>query len=142
MSFTPIKKKVIVYVVKDGKLLVFRHTDFSYEEVGIQVPAGTIKDNENPEIAALRELQEETGYSGFRIVRSLGTSTYDMTPEKSEIHERYFFLAEPTHEIPDRWKSQEDHDGLQEPTHLECFWIPIEHGHILQAGQGSMLSKI
>lgn len=142
MSFTPFKKKVIVYVVKDGKLLVFRHTDFSYEEVGIQVPAGTIKDNENPEIAALRELQEETGYSGFRIVRSLGTSTYDMTPEKPEIHERYFFLAEPTQEIPDRWKSQEDHDGLQEPTRLECFWIPIEHGHILQAGQGSMLSKI
>ena len=36
------KKKVIVYVVKDEKLLVFRHVDFSYEEVGVQVPGGTI----------------------------------------------------------------------------------------------------
>lgn len=137
-----IKQKVIVYAVNDGKLLVFRHTDFSYEEVGIQVPAGTIKEGEDPEAAALRELQEETGYSTFRIIRSLGTATYDMTPEKPEMHERHFFLAEPIEELPERWNSQEDHDGTQEPTHFECFWIPLEHGHILQAGQGAMLGEI
>ncbi len=136
------KQKVIVYAVKDGKLLVFRHADFSYEEVGIQVPAGTIKENEKPETAALRELQEETGYSTFRIIRSLGTATYDMSPEKAEIHERHFFLAEPTEELPERWNSQEDHDGTQEPTHFECFWIQFERGHILQAGQGALLSAI
>lgn len=136
------KQKVIVYAVNDGKLLVFRHTDFSYEEVGIQVPAGTIKEGEDPEAAALRELQEETGYSTFRVIRSLGTTTYDMAPEKSEVHERHFFLAEPTAELPVRWNSQENHDGTQVPTHFECFWIPLEHGHILQAGQGALLSKI
>lgn len=136
------KQKVIIYAVKDGKLLAFRHTNFSYEEVGIQVPAGTIKEGENPETAALRELQEETGYSTFRIIRSLGTTTYDMSPEKPEVHERHFFLAEPTGELPERWSSQEDHDGVQEPTHFECFWIPLERGHILQAGQGALLSVI
>lgn len=136
------KQKVIVYAVKDGRLLVFRHADYSYEEVGIQVPAGTIKENESPEIAALRELQEETGYSTFRIIRSLGTTTYDMSPEKSEIHERHFFLAEPIEALPERWNSQEDHDGTQEPTHFECFWIPLERGHILQAGQSALLSAI
>lgn len=137
-----LKKKVIVYAVKDGKLLVFRHTDFSYEEVGIQVPAGTIKDDEEPETAALRELQEETGYSAFRIIRPLGIAIYDMAPEKPEIHERHFFLAEPTEDLPERWNSQEDHDGTQEPTRFECFWIPLERGHILQAGQAAMLAKI
>lgn len=136
------KQKVIVYAVSDGKLLVFRHTDFSYEEVGIQVPAGTIKEGEDPETAALRELQEETGYATFRVIHSLGTATYYMSPEKPEIHERHFFLAEPTEELPERWNSQEEHDGVQEPTHFECFWIPLEHGHILQAGQGALLSKI
>ncbi|MFG2004819.1 NUDIX domain-containing protein [Spirillospora sp. NPDC048911] len=34
---------------------VFRHTDHSYEEVGIQVPAGSIQPEETPEDAALRE---------------------------------------------------------------------------------------
>ena len=35
-----VKDKVLCYVVRDGRLLVFRHTDYSSEEVGIQVPAG------------------------------------------------------------------------------------------------------
>ena len=30
--------KVLCYVIRDGQLLVLRHTDYSYEEVGIQVP--------------------------------------------------------------------------------------------------------
>jgi 8-oxo-dGTP pyrophosphatase MutT (NUDIX family) len=51
------KDKVLVYVVRDGKLLVFRHTDYSYEEVGIQVPAGSIRPGESPQDAALREAQ-------------------------------------------------------------------------------------
>ena len=136
------KKKAIVYVVKDGKLLVFRHVDFSYEEVGIQVPAGTIDEGEEPEAAALRELQEETGYMDFRIISFLGNTTYDMHPQKQEIHERFFFLAEPTVDLPQRWKSQEDHNGTRPPTHFECFWIPLERGHILQAGQGALLSEI
>lgn len=36
-----VKEKVLCYVVRDGRLLVFRHLNYSYEEVGIQVPAGT-----------------------------------------------------------------------------------------------------
>jgi 8-oxo-dGTP pyrophosphatase MutT (NUDIX family) len=67
-----IKEKVLVYVVRDGRLLVFRHTDYSYEEVGIQVPASSIRPGETPEAAALREAREETGLDGFKIVRKLG----------------------------------------------------------------------
>ena len=139
-----IKKKVVIYVIKNNKLLVFRHTDFSYEEVGVQVPAGSIKEAENPETAALRELKEETGYDCFQIVGSapLGIDRYDITPYRQEIQERYFFLATPTKNLPERWLSEEKHDGKQEPTRFECFWIPISRGHILQAGQGSMLNKI
>ncbi|GAA4704318.1 NUDIX domain-containing protein [Streptomyces youssoufiensis] len=60
------KDKVLCYAVRDGKLLVFRHTDYSYEEVGIQVPAGSIRPGETPEAAALREAGEETGLSARR----------------------------------------------------------------------------
>lgn len=137
-----IKKKVIVYVVKDEKLLVFRHTDFSYEEVGIQVPAGTVKEGENLEAAALREVQEETGYTTFKITSYLGTENFDMYPTKDEVQERHFFRAEPTKELPERWVSKEEHDGKQPPTNFECFWVPLKSGHILQAGQSALLSKL
>lgn len=130
-----LKKKVIVYVISDYKLLVFRHVDFSYEEVGIQVPAGTIEPNESPEAAAIRELQEETGYSCFKILTKLGIQEYDMTPYRREIQERHFFLAEPTESLPERWVSNEG------SINFECFWIPLESSHVLQSGQGSMIWK-
>lgn len=55
------KDKVLCYVVRDGMLLVFRHTDYSYEEVGIQVPAGSVRAGETPDAAALREARDEDG---------------------------------------------------------------------------------
>ncbi|MDG4793473.1 NUDIX domain-containing protein [Micromonospora sp. WMMD1082] len=74
------RDKVVCHVVRDGKLLVFRHTDYSYEEVGIQVPAGSIREDETPEAAALREAREETDLTSFAIVRKLGETQYDMSP--------------------------------------------------------------
>lgn len=136
------KQKVVVYVVHDQKLLVFRHSDFSYEEVGIQVPAGTVNAEETTQQAALRELQEETGYTDFEIVRFLGKAEYDMRPYREEIQERYFFLAKSLIALPERWASEESHDAKAKPTRFECFWIPLENGHILQSGQGALLGKI
>ncbi|MET9956411.1 NUDIX domain-containing protein [Streptomyces sp. NPDC006339] len=137
-----IKAKALCYIVRDGKLLVHRHVDFSWEEVGVQVPAGSIRDGETPEAAALREAREETGLQNFEIVRKLGVTEYDMGPYRAEIQERHVFhlkLAEPS---PERWPSQEDHDGEQEPTRFECFWIPLETAHVLQSGQGSLLGRL
>ncbi|MEU3553328.1 hypothetical protein [Streptomyces fragilis] len=38
--------------------------------------------------------------------------------------------------------AQEDHDGEQEPTRFECFWIPLEAAHIPQSGQGALLGRL
>lgn len=137
-----IKDKVLCYVVRDGRLLVFRHTDYSYEEVGIQVPAGSIQPGETPEEAALREASEETGLTGFEIVRKLGVAEYDISPYRYEIQNRHFFHLELAEDTPERWTSQEDHDGEQEPTHFECFWVPLEAAHVLQSGQGALLGQL
>ena len=137
-----IKKKIVIYVVKNGKLLVFRHIDFSYEQVGIQVPSGSVKENEKLQEAALRELTEETGFSDFKIINYLGSANYDQSPSRNEIHERHFYQAEPTKKLPERWNSEEKHDGIKKPTRFECFWISVKSGHILESGQGEMLYKI
>lgn len=136
------REKVLAYIVRNGRLLVFRHTDFTYEEVGIQVPAGSIQPDETPEAAALREAREETGLTSFKIVRKLGETEYDISPYRFEIQRRHVFQLELTEPAPERWMSQEDHDGEREPTHFECFWIPLEAAHVLQSGQGALLGSL
>ncbi|MFB8167246.1 NUDIX domain-containing protein [Kitasatospora purpeofusca] len=137
-----VREKVLAYIVRDGRLLVFRHTDHGYEEVGIQVPAGSIRPDETPEDAALREAREETGLSAFTVVRKLGETEYDLTPYRYEVQRRHVFhlaLAEPT---PERWAGEESHDGTRPPTPFECFWLPLETAHILQSGQGALLGRL
>ncbi|WP_433661124.1 NUDIX hydrolase [Nocardia sp. CA-128927] len=137
-----VRDKVLCYIVRDGKLLVFRHSDYSWEEVGVQVPAGSIRAGEAPEDAALREAREETGLSNFSIRRKLGEAEYDISPYRFEIQNRYFFELELHEQAPERWMSQEDHDGQGEPTKFECFWIPLEAAHVLQSGQGALLGRL
>jgi 8-oxo-dGTP pyrophosphatase MutT (NUDIX family) len=142
MTDKVIRDKVLCYVVRDGWLLVFRHTDYSCEEVGIQVPAGSIRPEETPEDAALREAREETGFTKFRIVRKLGEVIYDISPYRFEIQRRRVFQLELTEPTPERWASQELHDGERDPTDFECFWIPLEAAHVLQSGQGALLGAL
>lgn len=137
-----ITEKVVCYVVRNERLLVFRHRDYSDEEVGIQVPAGTIRSHETPEEAALREAREETGLDGFAIVRKLGVTEYDVTPYRYEIQRRHVFQLELQCGAPERWVSEETHDGAQLPTTFECCWISLSAAHVLQSGQGALLGRL
>ena len=134
--------KVLCYIVHKECLLVFRHRDHSFEQVGIQVPAGTIRPGESPEAAALREAHEETSLTGIAIVRKLGETRYDISPTRFEIQHRHVFLMALKHEPPDRWMSSEDHDGIAPPTTFECFWIPLANAHVLQSGQGALVGTL
>ena len=136
------RDKALCYVVRDGRLLVFRHLDHSPDEVGIQVPAGTVRLGEPAEAAALREAHEETGLEGRRVVRALGTAEYDITPYRFELQRRHFFHLTLDGPVPERWFSTEGHDGVGEPTRFECFWLPLEAGLVLQSGQGALLGRL
>ena len=137
------KQKVVCYVVREGRLLVFRHLDEPWDESGLQVPAGSIEPGETPEAAALREAAEETGLRGLRLVRKIGETRYDMAPYRGEIHHRHVFLLELDEPAPERWISAESDpaDGSG-PKRFECYWIPLARGHTLSAGQGALLGRL
>jgi ADP-ribose pyrophosphatase len=56
----------------EGNVLLVRQYRKSVESNLLEVPAGGINENEAPEAAARRELQEEVGYTARKIVRLAG----------------------------------------------------------------------
>lgn len=71
-NMSRILQKVTAFIVRGpapGQLLLFEHPT-----AGIQVPAGTVREGESCEAAALREAGEETGLAGFSLRRFLGSA--------------------------------------------------------------------
>lgn len=138
-----VKEKVVCYVVRDGRLLVFEHLDMPWQQTGLQVPAGSIRAGESPEDAALREAAEETGLRSLRQVAKVGESWYDMSPYRSEVHHRHVFHLATEGSPPERWVTYErDPDDGSGLIRFECYWIPISQGHSLAAGQGALLGNL
>lgn len=136
-------RKVVGYVVHDGRLLVFAHDGIPLEVAGIQVPAGTIEAAEQAEAAVVREVFEETGLR-VRIVRALGIERYDVWPSKPEMHQRHFFQLAPLDaDVEERWSAGEEQpsDGGA-PQNWTCWWMPLEQAHVLCAGFGAQLGRI
>ena len=58
---------VLVPVTEDGSILFVKQYRLGAEKELLELPAGMINDGEDPDPAAERELQEETGYESLNI---------------------------------------------------------------------------
>jgi len=127
----PVKRKAFAYVthhdpVHGDRLLVFSHPNAP--EAGIQVPAGTMRPDERPEDAVLREAYEETGLADLELVGLLGEQILDMTDlGREEIHHRYFFHLRCPGTPPAIWRHHEPDpdDGSAELPLFELFWVRL-----------------
>ncbi|WP_130865232.1 NUDIX domain-containing protein [Acidipropionibacterium timonense] len=135
--------KVVCYIVRDEHVITFTHDGVPLEEVGVQVPAGTIKPSERPEDAALREAREETGLADLRIVRKLGETDYDISPYRHEIMHRHFFELTTDAPINEPWQAGEpDPDnGAKGPT-WTCRWTALADAHALACGLSVMIGSL
>lgn len=58
----------MVPLTKDGKLILVRQYRYCVDQILLEFPAGNISPNEDPFVAANRELQEEIGYKAETLV--------------------------------------------------------------------------
>lgn len=139
----PRSRKVLAYVVRAGRLLVFRHRD--HPDAGLQVPAGTLEPGEAPDVGALRETEEETGRSGFGLVRKLGVSEYEFRErfegrDRRELHERHVFLLAPPPDLPEQWSYLAE--AGKGDFWFEFFWLPLDAEIRLAGDQHVLLDAI
>lgn len=134
-------QKVVAYVTRGDQLLVLRHRDFP--EIGIEVPAGTVEPGEDLAEAVLREVEEETGLTGVRMIGYLGTADFH-AHMFDEMHERHFFHLESTDEtVADEWLHYEMHPsgGDRTPVAYILSWTPTK-GADLFWEKGALLHKL
>lgn len=62
-------------VLNNGKIVFVRQFRYAVGKFTLEIPAGTLKKNENPLSCAKRELKEETGYIAGRITKMVSFYT-------------------------------------------------------------------
>jgi uncharacterized cupin superfamily protein/8-oxo-dGTP pyrophosphatase MutT (NUDIX family) len=134
------KDKVLAHIYrnKNGlkEVLVFDHPEVP--EVNPQVPAGTLKENEDPIDGVLREILEESGLTFNKVDSFLGKFTY-IDKSKNEIHKRYIYEIH-SEDLPDSWshivKSDDEDDGER----FDYYWLALDEAkRLLVADQGKQL---
>jgi ADP-ribose pyrophosphatase len=63
----------VVPIDKDGNVILVRQYRHAAGRILLEIPAGTLHKDEDPELCAIRELQEETGYKPGKL-RKIGGS--------------------------------------------------------------------
>ena len=105
----------IVMRKREGALEILA---FKHPVAGCQIVKGGIRSGEQPETAALRELQEESGIaSSSTKPRALGTTGGILPGEK------WHFYLVAIHGLPEKWEhaTKDDHGHV-----FSFFWQPVD----------------
>lgn len=105
---------VIVIPELNGKFLMVKQWRHGNNSLSIEFPGGVINRGEKPEIAANREMEEETGYKAGKLTY-LGYANPNPALMKNRVH---FFAAE------ELQGSGRQH--LDEDEYIEYLQVPVE----------------
>ncbi len=80
----------VVALTDDGRVVLIRQYRHGIQRVTLEIPGGMVDAGESPQAAAVRELQEETGYVAGRV-KFLGRVSPNPAIQNNSCHS---FLAE------------------------------------------------
>jgi ADP-ribose pyrophosphatase len=135
-EFTVIKAPDWVNVValtRDGHLVLVRQFRYGIDEFSLEIPGGVMDPGEDPVAAGLRELREETGFSGAPA-KLLGTVHPNPAIQSNRCHFVFVEDAVRAHEL--EWDPDEEIQITTQPVE-EVLALAhsggISHGLVLNA---------
>jgi ADP-ribose pyrophosphatase YjhB (NUDIX family) len=131
-----VRKRVVGYVTRRRDLLVFEHAGV------LQVPAGRIDHDETLEDGLLREVEEETGVTGLRIVGVLADADEVDRLYGVLAHRSWAFHAVVEEASPDAWAHPVTGTGMDAGMVFPCSWVPLDDRPLLWGKQDPLAERL
>ncbi len=119
----------VLALTRDGRLVLVRQFRFGTDGFSLEIPGGVMEPGEDPVVAGVRELREETGYVG-RNARLLGRVHPNPAIQSNWFHVVLVEDAERTAEL--EWDETEE---------LEVTTLPVEEV-LAQARNGGITHSL
>jgi ADP-ribose pyrophosphatase YjhB (NUDIX family) len=119
--------KVLAYIIrhngKEKDVLVFNREN----EIDAQpeVPGGTIEEDEDPENAVRREVEEEIGILEIEIIRKIATASF-FADWRNEWQERNVYIVKVNAELPEKWEHIIQAGMEDKGRKVIIYWLPID----------------
>lgn len=140
-----LKRKVLAYITKgeeaDREILVFEQKN--NPDAGLQVPGGTIEDDEFLIDALYREIEEETGIPRKDLELQGKVNKTNYFPENRDVvYERNIFHLAFTGEEREKWEHHVESDGKDNGMTFCHRWIPVKDLPELAANQDQYIDAL
>jgi 8-oxo-dGTP diphosphatase len=135
-----VRDRVVAYVTRDrdGDPELLTIEAEGYPEDGLQVPAGRLDLGETLEEGLIRELAEETGFTGVRIIRELPDFECSY-PTYNHNHAFHLMAVEDT---PESWRHEVHGGGVDAGIVHICRWVSLRPDLNLWNGGDPMLRHL
>lgn len=135
-----VRKRVVGYVTRGSELLVFDHKGMP--DVPTQVPAGRVDTRETLEDGLKREVEEETGLTGIRVVAELADAREFERLYGPDAHESHAFHAVVEAAGPDEWEHPVSGTGMDSGLVFLCRWVPLDECPPLWGDADPLVEKL